>query len=93
MIRTGLKTTLLQTQVPSNLDPLVSYPLEQVKSELADFRAIVVDGELEMFQAAREPASKLLLEILLVLRIIAPQNEAVCWSQKRSLLTRGSYAL
>ena len=83
----------MQTQVPSNLDPLVSYPLEQVKSELADFRAIVVDGELEMFQAAREPASKLLLEILLVLRIIAPQNEAVCWSQKRSPLTRGSYAL
>lgn len=93
MIRTGLKTTLLQTQVTSNLEPLVSYPLEPMKSELADFRAIVVDGEVEMFQAAREPASKLLLEILLVLRIIAPQNEALCWSQKRSPLTRGSYAL
>ena len=63
MTRTGLTTTLLQTQVPSNLEPPVSYPLEPVKSELADCGAIVVDGELEQ-------ASKLLLEILLVLRII-----------------------
>lgn len=63
MTRTGLTTTLLQTQVPSNLEPFVSYPLEPMKSEITEFQAFVVDGELEL-------ASRVLLEILLVLRII-----------------------